>query len=143
LAGRLSTGAATVHKIEAGKNWVSAAKLEKLATALNVPIYALFEGSPEGMVVTESRRDGDSPMNSDTPASRGEVTNELLFETLKAMQATLARHSEDFREIKGRLGILEAQVAGLHANYASLSNRIDRIDERLARVERRLDLIEA
>jgi predicted nucleic acid-binding Zn-ribbon protein len=70
------------------------------------------------------------------PTPRGEVTNELLFETLKAIQATLSRHSDDLREIKGRLGILEMQ-------YASLSNRVDRIDDRLARVEKRLDLIEA
>jgi predicted nuclease with TOPRIM domain len=78
-----------------------------------------------------------------TPTPRGEVTNDLLFETLKAMQATLARQGEDLREIKGRLGILEAQVAGLHANYASLSNRIDRLDERFARVETRLGLLDA
>jgi predicted nucleic acid-binding Zn-ribbon protein len=66
---------------------------------------------------------------------RGEITNELIFETLKAIQATQARHSEDLREIKERLGILEMQ-------YASLSNRVDRIDQRLDRVERRLELIE-
>ncbi|WP_349358883.1 hypothetical protein [Stappia sp.] len=63
------------------------------------------------------------------------VTNELLLETLKAIQGTLARHSDDLREIKTRLGILEAQ-------YASLSTRVDRMDERLARVERRLGLVE-
>jgi predicted nucleic acid-binding Zn-ribbon protein len=66
---------------------------------------------------------------------RGEVSNELLLETLKAIQATLARQSDDLREIKERLGILEMQ-------YASLSNRVDRIDQRLDRVERRLELIE-
>ena len=66
---------------------------------------------------------------------RGEITNELLFETLKAIQATQARHSDDLREIKERLGILEMQ-------YASLSGRVDRIDARLERVERRLDLVE-
>ena len=64
------------------------------------------------------------------------MTNELIFETLKAIQTTLARHTEDLREIKGRIGILEAQ-------YASLSTRVDRLDERLARVEKRLGLIEA
>ncbi len=73
---------------------------------------------------------------TETPTERGAVTNELIFETLKAIQATLARHTEDLREIKGRIGILEAQ-------YASLSTRIDRLDERLARVEKRLELIEA
>lgn len=68
--------------------------------------------------------------------NRGEVTNELLFETLKSIQGTLSRHSDDLREIKGRMGILEAQ-------YASLSNRIDRIDDRLVRVEKRLDIVDA
>ncbi len=67
---------------------------------------------------------------------RGEVTNELIFETLKAIQATQARHSDDLREIKTRIGILEAQ-------YASLSTRVDRIDDRLVRVETRLGLVDA
>jgi predicted nuclease with TOPRIM domain len=80
---------------------------------------------------------------SETPTQRGAVTNELLFETLKAIQAKQSEHTETLREIKGRLGILESQVASLHANYASLSNRIDRIDDRLDRVEARLGLIDA
>ena len=65
---------------------------------------------------------------------RAEVTNELLYETLKAIQATLVRHGDDLREIKERLGILEMQ-------YASLSRRIDKIEERVERIERRLDLV--
>jgi hypothetical protein len=39
------------------------------------------------------------------------------------------------REIKGRLGNIEASVA-------IMSNRMDRFDKRLARVERRLELRE-
>ena len=65
---------------------------------------------------------------------RTEITNELLYETLKQIQGTLARHSDDLREIKERLGILEMQ-------YASLSRRVDKIEERLERVERRMDLV--
>jgi predicted nucleic acid-binding Zn-ribbon protein len=65
---------------------------------------------------------------------RTEVTNELIYETLKQIQATQARHSDDLREIKERLGILEMQ-------YASLSRRVDKIEERLDRVERRMDLV--
>jgi predicted nucleic acid-binding Zn-ribbon protein len=65
---------------------------------------------------------------------RAEVTNELIYETLKAIQVTLARHSEDLREIKERLGILEMQ-------YASLSRRVDKIEERVERIERRMDLV--
>jgi archaellum component FlaC len=72
---------------------------------------------------------------------RAEVTNELLFETLKTIQGTLARHGEDLREIKDRIGHVEAQVGGLAMQYASLSNRIDRMDFRLERIERRLDLV--
>ena len=65
---------------------------------------------------------------------RGEVTNELIFETLKAIQGTLARHTEDLLEIKERLGTLEMQ-------YASLSRRVDRLDQRVERIEARLDLV--
>jgi archaellum component FlaC len=72
---------------------------------------------------------------------RAEVTNELLFETLKTIQGTLARHGEDLREIKDRIGHVEAQVGGLAMQYASLSNRIDRMDLRIERIERRPDLV--
>ncbi len=65
---------------------------------------------------------------------RAEVTNELLYETLKAIQATLVRHGEDLREIKERLGILEMQSA-------SLSRRVDKIEERVERIERRPELV--
>lgn len=71
------------------------------------------------------------------------VTNELIYETLKRMQDTLALHTQYHLETKERLGHVETQLGGLHVAYANLSNRIDRIDERLARVEKRLDLHEA
>ena len=74
---------------------------------------------------------------------RADVTMDLLFETLKAIQGTLARHGEELRDIKERLGILETQVAGLGSQYASLSNRLDRMDLRIERIERRLDLQDA
>jgi predicted nucleic acid-binding Zn-ribbon protein len=64
------------------------------------------------------------------------VTNELIYETLKRMQETLASHTQYHLETKERLGFLEQQ-------YASISRRVDRIDERLERVERRLDLVES
>jgi predicted nucleic acid-binding Zn-ribbon protein len=67
---------------------------------------------------------------------RAEVTNELLLETLKAIQGTLTRLVDDMHEVKERLGILEMQ-------YASLSNRLDRMDLRIERIERRLELYDA
>jgi hypothetical protein len=66
---------------------------------------------------------------------RAEVTNELLLESLKAIQGTLTRLVDDIHEVKERLGILEMQ-------YASLSNRMDRMDLRIERIERRLGLVE-
>ena len=74
---------------------------------------------------------------------RAEVTNDLIYETLKTMQRTLGRLVDDVHDIKERLGILETQVAGLGIQYASLSNRLDRMDLRIERIERRLDLQDA
>jgi len=64
------------------------------------------------------------------------VTNELIYETLKRIQDTLALHTQYHLETKERLSFIEHQ-------YASISRRVDRIDERLERVEKRLGLIEA
>ena len=63
------------------------------------------------------------------------ATDNIVLEHLRAIRATLDRHSDDLLEIKGRLGILEQQ-------YASISMRVDRIDERAFRIEKRLDLVE-
>ena len=63
-------------------------------------------------------------------------TENIALEHLRAIRATLERHSDNLLEIKGRLGILEQQ-------YASISTRIDRMDDRVARIEKRLDLVEA
>ncbi|MHB1103773.1 MAG: hypothetical protein ACYC0C_13570 [Devosia sp.] len=70
-------------------------------------------------------------------------TENIILEHLRAIRANQDRHSEDLREIKGRLGILEQQYANLSQQYAHLSVRLDRIDERIARIEKRLDLVEA
>ncbi|SIQ31738.1 hypothetical protein SAMN05880582_1011463 [Rhizobium sp. RU20A] len=71
------------------------------------------------------------------------VTNELIYETLKRMQETLALHTQYHLKTKERIGLLEYQSGGLTAQYASLSKRLDRVDERLSRIEKRLDLVEA
>ncbi|MGS4947019.1 hypothetical protein ACVDG3_16205 [Meridianimarinicoccus sp. RP-17] len=63
------------------------------------------------------------------------MTNALLLEHLKAIQATLARHGEELREIRERLSTLEMQ-------YANLSRRVDRMDERITRIELRLGLVD-
>lgn len=66
---------------------------------------------------------------------RDSVTNELLYETLKEIQRVQSEHTRSLFEVKERLGILEMQ-------YASLSNRMDRLDQRVERIETRLGLVE-
>lgn len=68
--------------------------------------------------------------------SRADVTNELLFETLKSVQESNSSFAESLFEITGRLGTLEQQ-------YANISIRADRIDRRLERIEARLNLHDA
>jgi Helix-turn-helix. len=127
LGALVSTSPATIQKIETGKNWVSAAMLQRLSEAFQVPVYCLFEGAPERRLDDPSSQENET---GDEAMPRREVTNELLFETLKAIRHDISELKDDVREVKTRTGVLEAQ-------YASLSNRVDRIDDRLARVEAR------
>ncbi len=63
-----------------------------------------------------------------------EIEN-LVLEHLPHFRGVVDGLSDDVRDIKGRLGTLETQ-------YASLSNRMDRLDARVERIERRLNLAE-
>jgi len=62
-------------------------------------------------------------------------SDSLVLEHLRAIPGNVDRLVEDMHEVKQRLGILENQ-------YASISNRLDRMDERVGRIEKRLDLVE-
>jgi archaellum component FlaC len=64
------------------------------------------------------------------------ATKDLILEHLRIIDATLDKHSEDFREVNTRLGILEQQ-------FGSVSHRLDRMDDRLSRIETRLHFVEA
>ncbi len=59
----------------------------------------------------------------------------IVLEHLRYMRNVLDGVRDDIREIKGRIGTLESQ-------YASISNRMDRLDGRVERIERRLNLAE-
>jgi predicted nuclease with TOPRIM domain len=60
----------------------------------------------------------------------------VVLEHLRHIRSAVDGLRDDMREVKGRLGILESQ-------YASLSNRLDRLDGRVERIEQRLNLAEA
>ncbi len=59
----------------------------------------------------------------------------LVLEHLRHIRGAVDALRDDMRDVKVRLGTLETQ-------YASLSNRIDRLDGRVERIERRLSLAE-
>lgn len=76
-----------------------------------------------------------------------EVTNELIYETLKALQAQGAAVRDDMADLKSRMTTLEFSVGNLMSieanHYAGHSGRLDRVDARLERIERRLELADA
>jgi len=57
----------------------------------------------------------------------------IILEHLRHIRTTVDALSDDMREMKSRMGILENQ-------YASLSTRLDRLDARVERIEKRLEL---
>ncbi|RJF89720.1 hypothetical protein D3874_24395 [Oleomonas cavernae] len=65
-----------------------------------------------------------------------ENVENLILEHLRHLRGMMDNMRVDILEIKERLGILERQ-------YASISNRVDRMDVRLDHIERRLGLVEA
>jgi len=70
-------------------------------------------------------------------------TENLVLEHLRYMRGRIDIISDDIREIKTRVGLLEQRFAILEQQYASMSSRIDRIEGRLDRIERRLELTDA
>lgn len=67
---------------------------------------------------------------------------DLIPNLLRAIRAEQSTQREKLDEIITRLGRLEREVAGLHADYAGLSVRLDNLDRRVARIEQRLELVE-
>ena len=64
------------------------------------------------------------------------MSDHLVLEHLRAIRGDIAAIKTDMREVKERLGILEAQ-------YASLSRRVDRLGDDVEQIRRRLDIAEA
>ncbi|MGU3543120.1 hypothetical protein [Methylobacterium sp. A52T] len=78
------------------------------------------------------------------------VTNELIYEVLKAVQARLGNMEEGLREVRGELkgvrGNQQAQQLQMNAVQTDIGNLYEAfgaLDVRLARIERRLDITDA
>jgi hypothetical protein len=63
-------------------------------------------------------------------------SDNLVLEHLRHSRNAVGEVRADMREVKTRLGFLEAP-------YAHVSSRIDRVEERLERIERRVGLADA
>ncbi|MCJ2070952.1 hypothetical protein MKK75_19515 [Methylobacterium sp. J-030] len=79
-----------------------------------------------------------------------EVSNDLIYEVLKAMQTRLGTVDEGLREVRGELkGMrisLQAQQVQMNAVQTDVGNLYEAfgaLDSRLARIERRLDITDA
>jgi septal ring factor EnvC (AmiA/AmiB activator) len=77
------------------------------------------------------------------------VTNELLFEVLKAVQARLGNMEEAMREQRGQLAAIRTDLHAIRTEISAVKTDISNIyetngafDSRLARVERRLEIID-
>lgn len=70
------------------------------------------------------------------------VTNELLLETLKAMQAKLAAIASDTQDVKADMRGLKGHMAAFMQSEVAQDNALASILARIDRIERRLDLSE-
>jgi hypothetical protein len=68
------------------------------------------------------------------------ITNELIYEILKKLQATATRTDNTLNDIKLRMTNLEVSEG---SHYASIAGRLDHLEIRLDRIEKRLELTEA
>ena len=72
-----------------------------------------------------------------------EVTNELIYEVLKSVQAQVSLSREDVNNIKVRMTSVEQRLGLVHTDMSHQSDRLDRIDVRLDKIEKRLGLVDA
>jgi hypothetical protein len=93
----------------------------------------------------------------DEASKRGDIAehvDNLILEYLRAMRADMSSMKTDIRELKRRLGRVEAEIVGIRQDLlrrdeagvqrdevvADLGTRFDALVDRVERIERRLDL---
>ena len=70
------------------------------------------------------------------------VTNELLLETLKAMQTKLSDVASDLHDVKSDIRGVKGHLASFMQTEIAQDNAIATIQVRLDRIERRLEISE-
>lgn len=70
------------------------------------------------------------------------VTNELLLETLKAIQSKLAKVADDITDLKTDMRGMKGHMAAFMQSEVAQDGALASIQSRLERIERRLELHE-
>ena len=68
------------------------------------------------------------------------VTNELIFETLKALRGEIASLREEFSDMKADIRGIKSHMAGFMQSEVARDGAFAAFQVRLERIERRLDL---
>lgn len=72
----------------------------------------------------------------------GEVTNELIFETLKSIQVRLGRIEDGQRDLKQELQGIRTHMLATSTEIANIYGRLGTLEDRVERIERRLGLVD-
>ena len=117
-----------------------------------VVLHAIRPGAPvdrphraDGRIASSSGRPGPHTGAGPIGGSLGtvmaeNVTNQLLLEHLKAVQAKLAAMAEDVQDLKADMRGLKAHMAGFMQSEVGQDSAIASMQSRLERIERRLEL---
>jgi DNA repair ATPase RecN len=71
-----------------------------------------------------------------------EVTNDLIYEVLKAMQSRLDRMDHTMGEVKNEIQAVRTHMVGVHQDLSNIYLKLDDHGTRLERIETRLGLLE-
>lgn len=71
-----------------------------------------------------------------------EVTNELIYEVLRAMQTRLANIENAQEVTNARLNSMQTHLIAIEQDVANIYGALGSLDSRVSRIERRLDLVD-
>jgi hypothetical protein len=78
-----------------------------------------------------------------------EVTNELIYEVLKAMQTRMSNLEDQMGGVLVRLSSIDERLLAVshsvnaaHLDIANIYKKLSILDDRVSRIERRLDIVE-
>lgn len=71
-----------------------------------------------------------------------DVTNELIYEVLKQLQAEMAGVKAELRAASARSNAMQSDMIALQQGVQNIYTILKRHDARLDRIERRLSLVE-